>query len=269
MNDRIFTLSIFLDTVPGGETVFPHPEVDMAISPRRGTALLYRNFGNPDFCDVRTMHREMPLLQTATGKYERKQVYRLWFNMRPVLISRSSRRVLCNGLGSCDEYMYAPEVHQKEIEYEVPSAQSSYQLRTFRMHRNPNATKLPIPYETTDPFADHLGHAASITSQAVEGKSAKSYRAALKSFEAAVRFSRGAKDMGNLGFFYLQKAKQLRRGSKKARKVAKKAVEWLVKAHKRITNGKYDMTNPIPDGRYKKFIEQQIQLARDLLTSMK
>ena len=71
------------------------------------------------------------------------------------------------------------------------------------------------------------------------------------------------------GFFYLQKAKQLRRGSKKARKVAKKAVEWLTKAHKRITNGKYDMTNPIPDGHYKQFIEQQIQLARDLLTSMK
>lgn len=71
------------------------------------------------------------------------------------------------------------------------------------------------------------------------------------------------------GFFYLQKAKQLRRGSKKARKVAKKAVEWLVKAQKRITDGKYDMTNPIPDGQYKQFIEQQIQSARDLLTSIK
>ena len=68
------------------------------------------------------------------------------------------------------------------------------------------------------------------------------------------------------GFFYLQKAKQLRRGSKKARKVAKKAFEWLVKAHDRITSGKYDMTNPIPDGQYKQFIEQQIKIAQELST---
>merc|ERR1739848_254173 len=109
-----------------------------------------------------------------------------------------------------------------------------------------NATKLPIPYETTDPFADHLGHAVSITNTAVAYTSAKTYRAALRSFEAAVRYSRGSKDMGNLGFFYLQKAKQLRRGTKKARKVARKAMEWLVKARNRINDGKYDMTNPIP-----------------------
>ena len=44
-------------------------------------------------------HRHSPQCQ-------RKRVYRLWFNMRPVLNARSSRRVLCNGVGSCDEYMY-------------------------------------------------------------------------------------------------------------------------------------------------------------------
>merc|ERR1712032_213891 len=143
---------------------------------------------------------------------------------------------------------------------------TSYQIRTFRMHRTPNASKLPIPYKTSDPFADHLGHAVSITNRAVTAKSAKTYRAALQSFESAVRFSRGSKDMGNLGFFYLQKAKQLPRGNKKARKVTKKAMEWLVKARNRLTDGKYDMTNPVPDGQYKQFIDQQIQLAQELLT---
>ena len=45
MNDRIFTLLVFLDTLEEGQTVFTHPDVNSAINPKRGTALLYRNFG--------------------------------------------------------------------------------------------------------------------------------------------------------------------------------------------------------------------------------
>jgi hypothetical protein len=86
MNDRVFSLLVYLTDVTDGSGSTSFPNLNLHIAPRRRRVLLWRNIGpggkgagrQLGACDPRTLHRASTLM-----KGSHKQVFQVWLHQRP------------------------------------------------------------------------------------------------------------------------------------------------------------------------------------------
>jgi hypothetical protein len=85
----------------GGATVFPL--LSVSVEPREGTAVLWNNLESRGFCNPRSLHR------AASPSRGSKYVVQKWFYDGNVDVRRAptADNVLCDGSGSCREYVHA------------------------------------------------------------------------------------------------------------------------------------------------------------------
>ena len=242
MNDRVFSLLVYLSDVTDGSGSTAFPELGIEVAPRRRRVLLWRNLGpggptagrQVGACDPRTLHRASTLLEGS-----RKQVFQMWFHQRPPNERITTSRVVCEGSGSCRLYW------QESEEARLPLGEHTYSAgarRTLRQDPSPDY------YSTSDPYFDHMV-------RGIKADGRGDVKEAAAAFAALATFSNDALHLGNAGQAMGKLARTLQdmREIKGATQFFRFSVSYYEKALERTESGLYDMTNLDPAGARRDF----------------
>ncbi len=252
-NDRVFSMLVYLTDIHDGSGNTTFTNLGIGIAPKKRRLLLWRNtvagggYGQRGVadCDNRTRHTASPVNEGST-----KLVFQMWFHQRPPSETSSRSRVLCEDSGSCRRYFH--DYHPAEFHTYSAGARDS--LRT-----KPPLSK---DYALNDPYFYHHQYA-------VDADMRGDFRSAVESFQAAALFSNDAAQFGNAGRAAARGGRNLMNQDPDfAVKLFEESIELFNQAITRSQDGKYDMTNPDPQGFIANNRQQIVDSQRDLVPTI-